>query len=198
MALGLTLYDVLGIPTTATTDDVRKAYKTKALETHPDKLEPAASVRERQAAEGKFRNVCEAFQVLSDRTKRKAYDDRILRAQTNQNAWNEERERRNKEREEWARQARERSEARIKARAEFYANIHKIKEQKELHDKMVEQFYQELRDRNPEWEFRRQEVLKVDDHSSLLVVEVSFSSRSIQRKEMREKGQLPKRHTNTR
>jgi len=154
---------------------VRKAYKTKALETHPDKLEPSASVRERQAAEGKFRNVCEAFQVLSDRTKRKAYDDRILRAQTNQKAWNEEREKRNKEREEWARQARERSEARIKTRAEFYANIHKIKEQKELHAKMVDQFYQELRDKNPEWEFRRQEALK--------------------RKEMREKGQLPKRHT---
>lgn len=68
------MYDVLGIPTDATTDDgsslifcmplfscslpaVRKAYKTKALETHPDKLEPSASDRERRAAEGKFRNV---------------------------------------------------------------------------------------------------------------------------------------------
>jgi len=75
MPVGLTLYDVLGIPTDATTDDgssvsfhpfmlplrglfaVRKAYKTKALETHPDKLEPSASDRERRAAEGKFRNV---------------------------------------------------------------------------------------------------------------------------------------------
>lgn len=36
---------------------VRKAYKTKALETHPDKLEPTATNRERRAAEGKFRNV---------------------------------------------------------------------------------------------------------------------------------------------
>jgi curved DNA-binding protein CbpA len=77
MAVGLTLYDVLGIPTDATTDHgsslfsslrpaslflhglfaVRKAYKTKALETHPDKLEPTATNRERRAAEGKFRNV---------------------------------------------------------------------------------------------------------------------------------------------
>ncbi|KAH0836596.1 DnaJ domain-containing protein [Lanmaoa asiatica] len=116
MAVGLTLYDVLGIPTDATTEDVRKAYKTKALETHPDKLEPTASDRARRAAEGKFRNVCEAFQVLSDPTKRKvglqAYDDRIQRAQLNKRAWDEERERRNKEREEWARQAQERSEAR--------------------------------------------------------------------------------------
>ncbi|KAF8845208.1 DnaJ-domain-containing protein [Paxillus ammoniavirescens] len=175
MALGLTLYDVLGIPKDATTDDVRKAYKTKALETHPDKLEPTASARERRAAEGKFRNVCDAFQVLSDPTKRKAYDDRIQSAQSNQKAWDQERERRNREREEWARQAKERSEARIKARAEFYQNIRKIKEQKEMHAKLAEQFYQELRDRNPEWEIRRQEVLK--------------------RREMREKGQIPKRHT---
>ncbi|KAF9221400.1 DnaJ-domain-containing protein [Gyrodon lividus] len=186
MAVGLTLYDVLSIPTHATTDDVRKAYKTKALETHPDKLEPTASARDRRAAEGKFRNVCEAFQVLSDPTKRKAYDDRIHRAQTNQKAWGEEREKRNKEREEWAQQAKERSEARIKARAEFYDNIRKVKEQKEMHTKMVEQFYQELRDRNPEWEIRRQEVLKVKDCSSIMLPE---------RRDMREKGQIPKRHT---
>lgn len=36
---------------------VRKAYKQKALETHPDKLEPTATEQERRAAEGKFRNV---------------------------------------------------------------------------------------------------------------------------------------------
>lgn len=30
-----------------------------------------------------------------------------------------------------------------------------------MHTKLVEQFYQELRDRNPEWEIRKQEVLKV-------------------------------------
>jgi hypothetical protein len=93
-----------------------------------------------------------------------AYDDRIQSAQSNQKAWDQERERRNREREEWARQAKERSEARIKARAEFYQNIRKIKEQKEMHAKLAEQFYQELRDRNPEWEIRRQEVLKVKDY----------------------------------
>jgi len=36
---------------------VRKAYKLKALETHPDKLEPTATEHERRSAEGKFRNV---------------------------------------------------------------------------------------------------------------------------------------------
>ncbi|KAF8557770.1 DnaJ-domain-containing protein [Imleria badia] len=175
MAVGLTLYDVLGITTEASTDDVRKAYKTKALETHPDKLEPTASDRERRAAEGKFRNVCEAFQVLSDPAKRKAYDERIQRAQLNKQAWGEEREMRKKEREEWARQAKERSEARMKTRADLYENIRKVKEEKEMRAKLVEQFYQELCDRNPEWEIRRREVLM--------------------RKEMREKGQPPTRQS---
>ncbi|KAG9312920.1 DnaJ domain-containing protein [Chiua virens] len=159
-SIGLTLYDVLGIPNGAATEDVRKAYKTKALETHPDKLEPTATDRERRAAEGKFRNVCEAFQVLSDPTKRKAYDARIQCAQMNKEAWDDERKKRDKEREEWARQAKERSEARMKARAENYENIRKIKEQKEMHGKLVEQFYQELCDRNPEWEIRKQEALR--------------------------------------
>ncbi|KAF8141686.1 DnaJ-domain-containing protein [Boletus edulis] len=168
MGVGLTLYDVLGIPADATTEDVRKAYKTKALETHPDKLEPTASERERRAAEGKFRNVCEAFQVLSDPAKRKAYDDRIQHAQLNKQAWDVEREKRKKEREEWARQAKERSEARMKTRADLYESVRQIKEEKERHTKLVEQFYQELCDRNPEWELRRQEILH--------------------RKEMREKG----------
>jgi hypothetical protein len=90
-----------------------------------------------------------------------AYDDRIQRAQLNKQAWDEERERRSKEREEWARQAKERSEARMKARGDLYENIRKIKEEKEMHAKLVEQFHQELRDRNPEWEIRRQEVLRV-------------------------------------
>lgn len=89
------------------------------------------------------------------------YDDRIQRAHLNKQAWDEERARRNKEREEWARQAKERSEARMKARADLYENIRKIKEEKEMHTKLIEQFYQELCDRNPEWELRRQEVLKV-------------------------------------
>lgn len=90
-----------------------------------------------------------------------AYDDRIQRAQLNKQFWDDERERRNKEREEWARQAKERSEARMKTRTDLYENIRKIKEEKEIHSKLVDQFYQELCDRNPEWEIRKQEVLKV-------------------------------------
>ncbi|KAG2366942.1 hypothetical protein BDR07DRAFT_1479716 [Suillus spraguei] len=173
--IGLTLYDVLAIPTTASTDDVRRAYKQKALETHPDKLEPTVTEQERRAAEGRFRNVCEAFQVLSDPAKRKAYDDRVQLAQKNKQQWDEQRDRRVKTREEWARQAKERSEARMKERADFYENLKRIKEEKQRYVEMVELFYQELRDCHPELESRRQAALE--------------------RKEMADKGQIPRRHT---
>lgn len=156
--------------------------------------------------------MCEAFQVLSDPAKRKvspahlsyvpplikprqAYDERIQRAQLNKEAWDEERKRRIKEREEWARQAKERSEARMKSRAEIYDNIRKIKEKEVVHTKLVEQFYQELCEQNPEWETRKQEVLKV----SLTLLSTSFSLRpSLQRREMREKNQACTRQGSTR
>ncbi|KIM68117.1 hypothetical protein SCLCIDRAFT_13753 [Scleroderma citrinum Foug A] len=160
MVVGLTLYEVLGIQHDATTEDVRKAYKLKALETHPDKLEPTATERERRSAEGKFRNVCDAFQILGDPVQRKDYDERIRRAKMNKQAWDEEREKRNQEREAWARQLREQSEARMKAREEWYENIRTIKEEKARYEKMVEEFYQELRAQNPEWEMRKREALK--------------------------------------
>jgi len=41
-----------------------------------------------------------------------------------------------------------------------YENIRKIKEEKEMQAKLVEQFYRELCDQNPEWEIRRREVLE--------------------------------------
>lgn len=173
--IGLTLYDVLAIPTTASTDDVRKAYKLKALETHPDKLEPTVTEQERRAAEGRFRNVCDAFEVLSDPVKRKAYDDRIQLAQQNKKVWDEQHDRRVKERDNWARQVKERSEARMKERADFYESLERIKEEKQRYMEMVERFYQELRECHPEWEMRKQAAL--------------------QRKEKADKGPIPRRHT---
>lgn len=79
----------------------------------------------------------------------------------NKQAWDEEREKRNQEREAWARQLREQSEARMKAREEWYESIRTMKEEKARYEKMVEEFYQELRAQNPEWEMRKREALKV-------------------------------------
>jgi len=158
--IGLTLYDILGLTPTATTDDVRKAYKAKARETHPDKLAPNASDRERRAAEGKFRNVYEAFQVLSDTVKRRAYDDRIHAATNNAKRWDVERERMKQQREEWARQAKERSQARLKQRTDLVSTIQNMKDETALHKEVVDKIYQELVDSSPEWAIRKKAVLQ--------------------------------------
>ena len=59
-------YDVLGIPRDAGAADVRRAYRKRALATHPDKTNGESS--------GAFLAVGEAFRVLSDRGLREAYD----------------------------------------------------------------------------------------------------------------------------
>jgi len=73
----ISFYDILGVEQSASADDVRKAYRKKALETHPDKLEPGASEIEKQEAEQQFHKVHEAFETLGDAVKRKAYDARL-------------------------------------------------------------------------------------------------------------------------
>ncbi|MBW2528953.1 MAG: molecular chaperone DnaJ [Deltaproteobacteria bacterium] len=61
-------YELLGVAQDATTDDIRKAYRKLALKHHPDRN---AGSRE---AEAKFKEVTEAYQVLSDADKRQRYD----------------------------------------------------------------------------------------------------------------------------
>ena len=61
-------YEVLGVAKEATSDEIRKAYKREALKHHPDR-NPGDS-----AAEGRFKEASEAFQVLSDEQKRSIYD----------------------------------------------------------------------------------------------------------------------------
>lgn len=59
-------YDILGVSRTASPDDIKKAYRKLALQYHPD--------RAGKDAEEQFKLVNEAYQVLSDATKRTQYD----------------------------------------------------------------------------------------------------------------------------
>jgi DnaJ-class molecular chaperone len=61
-------YDILGTPKTATEDEIRKAYRKLARKHHPD-VNPGD-----KAAEDRFKEISEAYEVLSDSDKRKRYD----------------------------------------------------------------------------------------------------------------------------
>ena len=55
---------ILGIEDGASQEDIKKAYKKLALKYHPDKQDPTASVEEKQAAETKFKELAEAYDLL--------------------------------------------------------------------------------------------------------------------------------------
>ncbi|MDD5409589.1 MAG: molecular chaperone DnaJ [Candidatus Omnitrophica bacterium] len=63
-------YEILGISKTASPEDVRRSYREMALKFHPDRV-PAEQKKE---AEEKFKEVSEAYAVLSDSSKRELYD----------------------------------------------------------------------------------------------------------------------------
>ncbi|KAM5532369.1 hypothetical protein V8D89_013963 [Ganoderma adspersum] len=193
MAARRNLYDILGVPQNATADDIRKAYKLKALETHPDKLAPASDEEEIAAAEGRFRDVRTAFDVLSDPAKRKAYDNGLnfMRRRVNPDDVQAKLAR---ERTEWQRQAELRHQERMrvlhqeilasqkryqdtKAQAElrYQEKMKAMEEQLQVNHKaevaaaeekpeeaytLADEMLSDLRRRAPEWEIRKQKVLR--------------------------------------
>ncbi|GAA0968517.1 molecular chaperone DnaJ [Acrocarpospora macrocephala] len=62
-------YAVLGVPKTATPDDIKKAYRKLARQYHPDANKGNTETEE------KFKEVSEAYDVLSDTKRRKEYDE---------------------------------------------------------------------------------------------------------------------------
>jgi len=65
--MGKDFYAILGVEKNASEDDIKKAYRKMALRFHPDKNKEAD-------AEEKFKEIAEAYEVLSDADKRAAYD----------------------------------------------------------------------------------------------------------------------------
>jgi molecular chaperone DnaJ len=63
-------YETLGVPKNASEDEIKKAYRKLAMKHHPDRNQGESS----KAAEEKFKEAKEAYEMLSDAQKRAAYD----------------------------------------------------------------------------------------------------------------------------
>lgn len=60
-------YDTLGVSKTASSDEIKKAYRRLARKYHPD-------INKEPGAEEKFKEINAAYEILSDEKKRKQYD----------------------------------------------------------------------------------------------------------------------------
>lgn len=67
--MGQDYYQILGVTKNATDDELKKAYRKLALKWHPDKNQS-----NQEEASKKFKQISEAYDVLSDPEKRKIYD----------------------------------------------------------------------------------------------------------------------------
>src|ERR1700744_155338 len=62
-------YEILGVPRGAGDAEIKKAFRKLAREFHPD------VAKDKKRAEEKFKEINEAYEVLSDAAKRKKYDE---------------------------------------------------------------------------------------------------------------------------
>ena len=67
-------YEILGVDKQSSDEDIKKAYRKLAMKYHPDRFS-GASEAEKKNAENKFKEISEAYSVLSDKNKRQQYDN---------------------------------------------------------------------------------------------------------------------------
>jgi len=66
-------YDLLGVPPSATLEEIRTAYKKESLKAHPDR-KPKATPEEKKKLTERFQAVADAYYVLTNPQRRKEYD----------------------------------------------------------------------------------------------------------------------------
>ncbi len=67
--MGKDYYSILAVGKDADEDEIKKAYRKAALKWHPDRHQ-----NDKEVAEKKFKEISEAYEVLSDKNKRQIYD----------------------------------------------------------------------------------------------------------------------------
>ena len=66
-------YEVLGVSRDSSLDDIKKSFRKLSREFHPD-MQHGKTDAEKKTAEEKFKEIAEAYEILSDESKRKQYD----------------------------------------------------------------------------------------------------------------------------
>ncbi|RDB23686.1 Chaperone protein DnaJ [Hypsizygus marmoreus] len=154
----ISLYDILGITKSASVEEVRKAYKRKALETHPDKLDLGTNEQGKLDAEAQFRKVHEAFEVLGDPQKRRAYDAQFNAKYRSSIPLSEDAKQRMKDREEWFKKHQEQHQIRMEAIKEERRRHEMAEKEMKVIAEMVKDITDSLNNAIPGWLERKQRV----------------------------------------
>jgi len=69
-------YSILGLDNNATEDEIKRAYRQEALKWHPDKWMGSENTEDKRLeAEHRFKDIAQAYEVLSNKEKRERYDE---------------------------------------------------------------------------------------------------------------------------